>query len=79
MPVIELCYREFLLQNHDADVREYPDPADQIHEILIHENYLSQKDIEICAGFDLTSVSAEPDYEHMRELHEVLHTKFGLG
>ena len=33
-PVIEHCYREFLLQNHDPDEREYPDPADQIREVL---------------------------------------------
>ena len=52
-PVIEHCYREFLLQNHDPDEREYPDAADQIREVLIHGNYLSQKDIEICLGFDL--------------------------
>lgn len=38
-PVIEHAYREFLLQNHDADEREYPDAADQIREVLIHGNY----------------------------------------
>ena len=54
-PVIEHCYREFLLQNHDPDEREYPDAADQIREVLIHGNYLSQKDIEICLCFDVES------------------------
>ena len=44
-PVIEQSYREFLLQNHDSEEREYPDSADQIREVLIHGNYLSQKDI----------------------------------
>ena len=52
-PVIEHAYREFLLQNHDPEEREYPDAADHIREVLIHENYLSQKDIDICRGFDL--------------------------
>jgi hypothetical protein len=52
-PVIEHCYREFLLQNHDLDERENPDAADQIREVLMHDNYLSQKDIEICLGFDV--------------------------
>jgi len=46
-PVIEHCYRNFLLQNHDPEEREYPDATDQIREVLIHENYLSQKDIDI--------------------------------
>lgn len=39
---LQHCYRDFLLQNHDPDEREYPDAADQIREVLIHGNYLSQ-------------------------------------
>ena len=50
MPVIEHCYHQFLLDNHDPDEREYPEAADQIREVLIHQNYLSQK----------TSKSASP-------------------
>ncbi len=61
-PVIRHCYREFLLQNHDPDEREYPDPEDQIREVLIHGNYLSQKDIEICAAFDPNTLSTHPEF-----------------
>ena len=71
-PVIERCYREFLLQNHDPEEREYPDPADQIREVLIHGNYLSQKDIEICLKFDLSSLDQQPVGEDVRQLHECL-------
>jgi hypothetical protein len=71
-PVIEHCYREFLLQNHDADEREYPDPADRIREVLIHGNYLSQRDIDICLGLDLGTFATRPEYENMRELHDPL-------
>lgn len=74
--VIEHCYREFLIQNHDPDKRDYSDAADQIREILIHENYFSQKDIEICLGFEIESLAGHPDYEHMRELHDVLCVKY---
>jgi hypothetical protein len=74
-PVIEHCYREFLIENHDPDERAYPDPVDQIREILIHENYLSQKDIEICLGFDIESVTTQPENEPTRELHEALRAK----
>jgi hypothetical protein len=59
-PVIEHCYHEFLLQNHDPEEREYPDDADQIREVLIHENYLSQNDIDICLGFDLIHRELRP-------------------
>jgi hypothetical protein len=71
-PVIEHCYREFLLQNHDPDEREYPDAEDQIREVLIHSNYLSQRDIDICLGFDLATFAARPEYENMRGLHDIL-------
>lgn len=71
-PVIEHCYREFLLQNHDPEEREYPDATDQIREVLIHGNYLSQKDIEICLGFDVESLADRPGIDAMRELHAVL-------
>ena len=60
-PVIEHCYRDFLLQNYDPDEREYPDAADQIREVLIHENYLSQEDIGICLGFDLAGIADRPE------------------
>ena len=75
-PVIEHCYREFLLQNHDPDEREYPDAADQIREVLIHGNYLSQKDIEICLGFGVESLADRPSIEGMRELHAALVEKY---
>lgn len=75
-PVIELCYREFLLQNHDPDEREYADAVDQIREVLIHGNYLSQKDIEICLGFDVESLADRPEIDAMRELHAALVEKY---
>jgi len=75
--LIEHCYREFLLQNHDPDEREYSDVADQIREVLIRGNYLSQKDIEICLGFDLESLVDHPAYENIRALHYALIAEYG--
>ncbi len=71
-PVIEHCYREFLLQNHDPDEREYPAAADQIREVLIHNNYLSQKDIEICLECDLSSLRTHARFAQIEELHRSL-------
>ncbi len=76
-PVIEHCYRDFLFQNHDPEEREYPDAADQIREVLIHENYLSQKDIEICLGFDLAGIADRPEIDRIRTLHEMLKSEYG--
>jgi len=75
-PVIEHCYREFLLQNHHPEDREYPDTADQIREVLIHENYLSQKDIEICLGFDIASLDGHKQYASIHQLHDALVTGY---
>ncbi len=76
-PVIEECYRAFLLQSHDPDEREYPDTADQIREVLIHGNYLSQKDIDLCLGFDLLALPHSPLMENIRLLHASLASMYG--
>ena len=75
-PIIEHCYREFLLQNHDPDEREYSDAADQIREVLIHNNYLSQKDIEICLGFDIEPLAERTGIAEIRALHAALVEKY---
>jgi hypothetical protein len=71
-PVIEHCYRDFLLGNYDAELREYPDAVDQIREVLIHQHYLSQKDIEICLGYDLAPLSSNPNFPAIKALHQSL-------
>jgi hypothetical protein len=77
-PVIEHCYREFLLRNHDPDEREYADAADQIREVLIHGNYLSQKDIEICLGFDIEPLVDRTGIAGIRDLHAALVEKYAV-
>jgi len=73
-PVIGHAYREFLLQNHDPEEREYPDAADQIREVLIHGNYMSQKDIEVCLGLDLAELG---DRAQIVELHRSFVAAYG--
>lgn len=76
-PIIEHCYRGFLLQNHDPEEREYPEEADQIREVLIHGNYLSQKDIEICLGFDISTLTEDAGDIGIQDLHECLKSTYG--
>jgi len=78
-PIIEHCYREFLLQNNDPEEREYPEPEDQIREVLVHGNYLSRRDIEICLAFDLATFAAHPEHKNMSELHDALVATYGRG
>ena len=73
---IEKCYQNFLLESYDAEEREYIEASDQIREVLIHQNYLSQKDIEICRLFDLNNLNHHPDIDNIRLLHETLKSEY---
>ena len=75
-PVIEHCYKSFLLDNHDSEVREYPEATDQIHEVLVHQNYFSQKDIEICLSYNISVHANHPNYADIRTLHESLNEAY---
>jgi hypothetical protein len=76
-PVIEHAYREFLLQSHDPEEREYPDASDQIREVLIHDNYMSRKDIEICLKLDLAKLGDRAGFHQIEELHRSLVVTYG--
>ena len=71
-PIIERCYHQFLMDNYNPDDREYFAVGDQIREVLIHRNYLSQKDIEICLAHNLTSLRSESNFPVMEALHQSL-------
>jgi len=71
-PVVERCYQNFLLGNNNPEEREYPDARDHIREVLIHQNYLSQKDIEICLAYDLSHLRTGPDFPAIEVLHQSL-------
>jgi hypothetical protein len=75
--VIERCYERFLLLNADPEEREYPDEADQIREILIHGNYLSERDVQVCIGFDLDRLREVPGYENVVALHAAITRLYG--
>lgn len=68
--VIESCYQTFLKENHDSEEWEYSQSNDQIREILIHKNYLSQKDIEICIDCNITNLETNADYNNIKDLHQ---------
>ena len=77
IPTIQRCYARFLEESNNPDDREYSEDADQIREVLIHQHYLSQKDIEICLSFDLASIADRPEKDSIRTLHEVLKSEYG--
>jgi hypothetical protein len=77
--VVENIYRDFLLTTCIPEERDYVESSDQIREVLIHENYLSQKDIEICVNYDITGLGVSAQASSIRELHEALKTSYGTS
>lgn len=75
--IVESCFRKFLLENHNIEEREYTEDSDQIREILIHKNYLSQKDIGFCLKFDINSLSGESNYSAINGLFESFRNEYG--
>lgn len=64
-PVIHDCLRHFLLESLVPDEREYYESDNQIREVLIHANYFSQKDIEVCLAFDIGTLA---DNSHFSDI-----------
>lgn len=77
-PVIEECLIKFLKENHNPDKREYIDDSDQIREILIYGNYLSQKDIEFMLTFDISKLSSKKNYAEMKALYDVFKENYQI-
>ena len=80
--IIQRCYRKFLIDSHNPEAREYLLAEDQIREVLVHGNYMSRKDIELCANFDI-SVLPHENNRPVEDLHntvcEVYRTAFEDG
>lgn len=76
-PVIEECYRAFLVQSAAPEEREYDDAADQTREVLIHGHYMSLNDIEICGRLDIEEFHDHPRIEDIRTLHQSLRSAYG--
>ncbi len=68
---IQRCYEKFLRDSHDPEEREYPLAEDQVREILIYDHYMSIKDIEICANFDVSELQHHSK-QAILELHNSL-------
>ena len=76
-PLIEHCYREFLLQSHNPEEREYLDESDQVREVLIHDHYLSRKDLEYCLAFDISELRKRAGFSQIETLHNSLCEDYG--
>ena len=69
--LITEIFQNFLIQNWNNLEREYSEDKEQIYQLLIQKNYLSQKDIEFCINYDLNSVR---DKEHFQEINNLFNS-----
>ncbi len=75
--VILKCFEYFLRESWNPEEREYIDDSDQIREALIHDNYLSLKDIEFCFQFDINSLSGKKHFDEMKSFFESFINEYG--
>jgi len=74
--IVSECFESFLLESYDENTRELSDVKDQIREVLIHKNYLSKKDIELCLQYDVSKHQSHPDYTEIKSLFEVFEAEY---
>lgn len=73
---IQDCFKRFLIESQNEDERRYIDIQEQIHEELVHEHYLSQKDLEFCMEYDITELNTEPNFEEIDRIFEEPKTEY---
>ena len=71
-PIIEEVYVHFLTDSADEEEREYAAPNQEIEVNLIHRNYISKRDLDICLAHDIQAHEGHPNFEDMLTLHQCL-------
>lgn len=70
--VIVEIYRRFLIDSVDQEEIEYGTLDQEIEVNLIHRNYMSREDLNICLGFDIRALDDHPKFAAIEEFHESL-------
>jgi hypothetical protein len=70
--VIVEIYKRFLVDSADQEELEYGTLDQEIEVNLIHRNYMSREDLNICLGFDIQSLDEHPKFAAIEELHKSL-------
>lgn len=70
--VVVEVYQHFLNDSADQEELEYATLDQEIEVNLIHRNYVSRKDIDICLGYDIRVLSGHQNFGVIEELHKSL-------
>ena len=74
--IIGNIFEQFLMNNWDDRIREFFDDEDQIREILIHQNYLSKKDVDYCLAFDVNNLNEKKNFSKIKKLFRTFKVKY---
>ncbi|TRX32978.1 hypothetical protein FNW52_16095 [Flavobacterium sp. ZT3R18] len=77
-PIIQECFEKFLIESQDEDIRQCYDISTQIEEVLIHQHYLSQKDIEFCLEYDVQKLNEQPNFAEIERIYEALKNEYEI-
>jgi hypothetical protein len=75
---IQDCFKRFLIESQNREERRYIDIQEQIHEELVHERYMSQEDLEFCMKYDISKLSAQPNYTEIERIFAELKTEYAV-
>jgi hypothetical protein len=75
-PIIMEVYGRFLVESCDTEEREYADPDQEVEVNLIHRNYVSQKDIDVCLTYDLAKYQTHTNFPAIEALHRSLQRQY---
>jgi hypothetical protein len=78
-PIIEECFELFLIESQDPELRQYVTISEQINEVLIHQHYLSLRDLEFCMAYDITKLSAQPNYAEIENIFGELKLEYAVN
>ena len=74
--IIDNVFKCFLVNSWNSKVREFSNDSDQIREILVHQNYLSKKDIGDCLTYDITSLKKNKNIAKVRKIFRVFKKEY---
>ena len=79
-PIILEFYGRFLVESSDIEEREYADSDQEIEVSLIHRNYVSQRDLEVCLNdYDLLKHKTSTDFATIEALHQGLERRYSCA
>lgn len=77
--MVEDALIAFLQDHWDIETNQYYNYQDEINEVFIPDNSLSQADLNLISDFDIQSLAEEPHFAKMGELLTEIHNIYAIN